>query len=250
MGKKTAAKENLGGKDEEFFGNYFKYVSNVIPEMTNGTITHDQALSIARAKWNTFSEQQRTAFSICEKIIKFEDKVVKNLSVKKAVAPVETRSSAFSKESEEKPLRPKKPTTPYICYMTKVVRETQQQEGNKYQETFSKCAAAWSGMTEEEKKPFVDEAATDQDRFDREMKQFKETGFFTNSQGVNSADLPRVKAKIKKSAKSASKDSEPQILKPKKAMVSFMFFVKNQTKKVMEENKDIKSAADITKCLG
>jgi hypothetical protein len=55
-------------------------------------------------------------------------------------------------------------------------------------------------MSEDEKKPFVAEAEKDQGRHEREIKEYKETGFFTNVSGVNSSTLDKIKVKPKKGA--------------------------------------------------
>ena len=70
------------------------------------------------------------------------------------------------------------------------------------------------------------------------------SGFFTDKSGINSKDLPR---KLIKSTSQVKIEST--VLKPKKAMVAFMFFVKGESKNVIKEN-DFKSAAPAVKLLG
>lgn len=85
------------------------------------------------------------------------------------------------------------------------------------------------------------------------MKEYKDTGFFTNAEGVNSSTLDKIKVKPKKNAvetvEEVSQEPKEEALKPKKAMVPFMFFVKTKSKIVMEENQ-CKSAAGAIKILG
>ena len=52
-------------------------------------------------------------------------------------------------------------------------------------------------MSDEEKKPFEIMAQKDRDRFTKEKKDFDETGFFTNTEGVHSSKL-EAKPKSKK----------------------------------------------------
>ena len=55
----------------------------------------------------------------------------------------------------------------------------------------------WKAMSSEEKKPFESMAQKDADRFAKEKKEFNDTGFFTNTEGVHSSKL-EAKPKSKK----------------------------------------------------
>ena len=57
-------------------------------------------------------------------------------------------------------------------------------------------------MSDKQKAPFNKLSEADKVRHQNEMKEFKETGFFTNKDGVNSKTLPKVmtKQKVQKKA--------------------------------------------------
>ena len=49
-------------------------------------------------------------------------------------------------------------------------------------------------MTDDQKTEYADMAKLDEVRHENELKEFKETGFFTNKDGVNSKDIsPKMK---------------------------------------------------------
>lgn len=123
------------------------------------------------------SEQQS---KVTQKLTKAQQK---NMSTKQTVAPVI--------EEVEVAIKPKKAMHPYLCYITKSAKLTSERDGIPFREAFTKCAALWQTLTEEQKQPYVDEAAKDQERANREQKEFKETGFFTNSDGINSSTLKK-----------------------------------------------------------
>lgn len=75
------------------------------------------------------------------------------------------------------------------------------------------------------------------------MKELETNGFFINKDGVNSNTIAPMLVKQKKGeavqAVTASKQAAPKstVLQPKRASVSFMFFVKTKSKEVMIEHK-------------
>lgn len=70
-------------------------------------------------------------------------------------------------------------------------------------------------MSKTERAPFVDLALQDKNRFDEEKRQFDAQGFFIDKDGHNSHDLMIEKKKL-----------NANVIKPKKVMTSFMYFVK------------------------
>lgn len=70
---------------------------------------------------------------------------------------------------------PKRAATPFINF-TQWYREELKKKGlqiPKIAEFGKECAAKWAQMSEEEKKPFLDAAAKDRDRYKREMAVYK-----------------------------------------------------------------------------
>ena len=81
-------------------------------------------------------------------------------------------------------------------------------------------------------------------RFEKEMKELKETGYFTDKNGVHSSKL------VVKSKRGDKQNLEVEVtLQPKKVSVPFMFLVKDKSSKIIKEN-GFKSAAAAIKVLG
>lgn len=64
-----------------------------------------------------------------------------------------------------------------------------------------KGAKVWNEMVEEQKKEYAEMAKLDEARHERELKEFNETGYFTNKDGVNSKDIAPKMKKITTAAK-------------------------------------------------
>lgn len=56
-------------------------------------------------------------------------------------------------------------------------------------DALKQTAQEWKSMNDDQKKKYQDLNKNDLDRYHKEMKEFKETGYFTNSDGVNSKFL-------------------------------------------------------------
>ena len=56
----------------------------------------------------------------------------------------------------------------------------------------------WKTINDAEKKPFETMALKDAKRFAKEKKEFNETGFFTNTEGVHSSKLQAKPKSLKK----------------------------------------------------
>ena len=53
----------------------------------------------------------------------------------------------------------------------------------------SAAGKAWQEATEEQKKPFEEMQEKDKMRQAKELQELRQTGYFTNSDGVNSKDM-------------------------------------------------------------
>ena len=125
----------------------------------------------------------------------------------------------------------------YIQFVNFKCKDLVDTEKIPHKEAFAKCGSLWKELNDEQKQPFVEKEKADRVRYEKEMKEFNETGFFTNKEGVNSKDLDKVKVKPKKGEILKKKSKEDKILKPKKACVPFMFLVKEKSKALIEEHK-------------
>jgi hypothetical protein len=74
---------------------------------------------------------------------------------------------------------------------------------------------AWKATTNEQRKKFDELVKKDTDRHNKEMKEFQETGFFTNSDGINSKFMTK-KHRVQEFVKGT--------VLPKQAKTAFMCF--------------------------
>lgn len=87
--------------------------------------------------------------------------------------------------------KPKKAQVAYIFFSmeaSKEVRKTLTSMGD----VSKKIGELWKALSDEDKKPYQEMAEKDVLRYQREKKEFDETGFFTNKDGVNSSTLAPV----------------------------------------------------------
>lgn len=105
-------------------------------------------------------------------------------------------------------VKPKRPASAYICYITQKLKELDKKEGFVFKDAFKELAAQWSTLTEEQKKPFHDLNKRDHERFAKETAEFTATGFFTNNDGVNSSTLEKKIVKTKRVSKEGKKEEE------------------------------------------
>ena len=175
-----------------------------------------------------------------------------NLTQSTAASTQESKSQNTKKKgevvgppqkSQEVKVKPKKPQNAFLCFTSKHVKTLVEKQGINHQDGFKKCAEMWNKMDEEAKKEWVDASQQDHIRYECEVKQMQETGYFTNKDGVCSSSL---KVKVKKAKGAVGGEKE---VKPKKACVPFMFLVKERAKEVMAEHK-CSSAAGAIKILG
>ena len=66
----------------------------------------------------------------------------------------------------------------------------------KYQDAFTLAAKTWKDLPPAERKIYEDLNKQDEVRHQKEMLEYNRTGFFTNAEGINSKDLPKLKVKV------------------------------------------------------
>jgi len=91
-------------------------------------------------------------------------------------APKQKRKT---KKKKKDPNAPKRPTSAYF-YFAGDVRPGIREENPDMKVTQVMCLIAekWRELEEEDKKPFEEQAAKDRKRYEKEMKQYNETGAF------------------------------------------------------------------------
>jgi len=83
------------------------------------------------------------------------------------------------KRKKKDPNAPKRPTSAYF-YFAGDVRPGIREENPDMKVTQVMCLIAekWRELEDEDKKPFEEQAAKDRKRYEKEMKQYNETGAF------------------------------------------------------------------------
>jgi hypothetical protein len=92
-------------------------------------------------------------------------------------------------------VKPKKALSSYLCFTTKNVKKVVEREGIAFKDGIKRCAELWNQMDDKAKTEYTEASQQDQIRYECEVKSMKDTGFFTNKDGVHSSSL---KAKVKK----------------------------------------------------
>lgn len=95
----------------------------------------------------------------------------------------------------------------------------------------------WNEMSDEQKRPFFELQEADRRRYNREMKEFEELGYFVNSQGVKSTDIALCKPKFKK-----------DVVMPKKVCTPYSHYVKSQFRAMQQAHPSL-SFVEISKQL-
>lgn len=122
---------------------------------------------------------------------------------------------------------PKKPMTGFIIFCNEK-RETVRTDNPdvKITEITKILGQAWNALTDAQKEPYHQAATAEKVRYEQEMKQFSEKGFYINAKGQNSADLYQPKL-------------SDDIVQPKKGLSSYIFFSLEESKKLRDKNPGI-----------
>ena len=155
--------------------------------------------------------------------------------------------------------KPKAPMNPYICYMNAnvvLIRDYANKyiypndgitrtKHQIYVESMTQCGKNWKAMSSQEQEPYHSLAQEEYYRFVNEMKEFKETGFYTNKDGVNTRDMPPLvkytnlpwgrKKKVDEESRYFKQKRLGLKVKCKPDMIksSFMFFMDKNTANLM-----------------
>ena len=102
------------------------------------------------------------------------------------------KASKSKKEvAEPKPfvLKPKKPTSPWIYFNNEILAKLKSEQGLDQKSAFTKSAEIWKGMSDEQKKPYLDKNKQDEERYKRQLAELEQKGYFTTEDGQKSTDL-------------------------------------------------------------
>ena len=84
------------------------------------------------------------------------------------------------------PIKPKSPCSAYVFFSIEFRRRN---ETIAAKDAMAAGGKAWQEMSEDERKPYREMEEKDRLRYSKELKELRETGSFTNQDGVNSRDI-------------------------------------------------------------
>lgn len=132
------------------------------------------------------------------------------------------------KESEDKAKKPPKVIGAYFYFQGEFIPDIKKKEGISHREAMSRAGKEWGQMTEEDKKPFEKMQEKDQKRYpitnsttiyryDKQLEELKEKGYYIRADGTKSTDVEEsgkkrqskaVKGKKKSTAKESANKSK------------------------------------------
>ena len=84
-------------------------------------------------------------------------------------------------------VKPKRVCQPFNYYVSDQYSKLKETKGEHSMiSNMQKCSENWKLMTDDQKAPYLRLTEKDQVRYDREIKEFNQTGFFTDKTGVSS----------------------------------------------------------------
>lgn len=164
-------------------------------------------------QWNAFSKalhkwirQSLERIASEEKVEGFDESICAALIEQLEVAREDdvAHFKPLKKRKRKDPNAPKGARNAYIFFSScpKILEELQGEHPNISRKDLTKfIGERWKGMSAEEKQPYVDQAANDKARYQREQKEFSETGSYTES-------CDSTKEEPKKEEKKDSKKTE------------------------------------------
>ena len=90
---------------------------------------------------------------------------------------------------------------------------------------FARSAEIWKGMSDTDKEPYTAKAKADEARFQAQLKELEEKGFFTTADGLKSTDL----------YVDPKKKYGEDCVVPKKPLSAYLFFTTEKVNKIKEE---------------
>jgi len=165
-----------------------------------------------------------------------EKTAVKPPSPVKPASPVKRAAS----DAASTDVKPKKAMSAYFLWLNevgrkKIVAEKFGGSGSNVTEVVKACGAAWKAMSDADKKPWDAKAAKDKLRHAKEMETYVPS---------------ETSGPAKKKGKKGKKEKDPN--KPKKAMASYMFFIKEARADIIRVDLkgDGSKVAEVSKIAG
>lgn len=127
------------------------------------------------------------------------------------------KGASKSKSKSKDPSAPKKVSNPYMCFL-KANRSKLQEQNPDFGATqmFALVGETWREMTAEQKYPYILQSEKDKLRYNEQMQEYEEKGYFTLADGSKSNDVSSPGEAIQDSPKKAVKSAASTSPSPKK----------------------------------
>ena len=116
----------------------------------------------------------------------------------------------------KKQVKPKRPMSAFFFFANQnriVLKKSNPEFGIK--EVARGNSAAWKALSREDRKPYNEMVSKDRKRYEKELKQLEELGYFINQDGVKSTDLD---------IKGKKRDFPQGTVIPKKVRSSYLYY--------------------------
>ena len=152
------------------------------------------------------------AEGVCSSTLQAPPPKVKKGSMKLGASDEQSElPNSKSRKKSEKPNQPKKAKTSYMCFMQENAKKTMEElKTTKCSDAAKLLGERWQKMSDQEKKPYVEMVKADVARYEKQMKEFKELGYFTLEDGSKSTDPKKPPLKRTHGEANQSQDSHAE----------------------------------------
>ena len=100
------------------------------------------------------------------------------------------KSEAKSEKKKEAfVLKPKKGTSAWIYFNTQMVAKLKDEQNLDQKAAFTKSSEIWKTMTDTDKEPYTAKSMADEQRYQNQLKELEEKGYFVDENDVKSTDM-------------------------------------------------------------
>eukprot|EP00347_Sterkiella_histriomuscorum_P007433 403348940 len=119
------------------------------------------------------------------------------------------KDEAKEEEDDEPVMKPTRAISGYIFFSNEMVPKIKVDEGIPHKQAMSRAGEIWKGYSDEEKKKYEKMHEKDQERYEKQLKDLKDKGYFMMSDGTKSTDheVPNKKKRAKSTDKKRGKSS-------------------------------------------
>lgn len=107
-----------------------------------------------------------------------------------------------------------------------MVRKLKEKEDLSHRDAFTKSAEIWKQLDKETKAKFEAKSKSEEERYQKQLKEYETKGYFTNIDGTKSTDNVNLKPKIGK-----------DIVKPKRPLSAYLYFSIEAVSSIKEKEK-------------